>query len=365
MLKNTTRNMFIVIFIAALLVLMYGCGEKKAQATQTLGESQGKLQVKTAPVELQDFQSNVEASGTLVPARHAMLTTLVGGKLQTIRVDIGESVKRGDILFQVRTVDYELTLKQAEAGLRRAEIMVKDRQREMARIENLFKGGSATEQARDQAVTAFEDARSALSLAAASTDTAKQSLEDCTVKAPYDGTITAKFIQEGEFAKSGIEVLEIMDLTTLNAEIDVSERYAGKINMETAVRVSPSTGAEPLIGKITAINPKIDLGGRTFLVKVAVDNTDGHLQAGLFCTARFALPAAKNQTAIPAAALNRDQGRSTVWIIEDGKAYQKEVADNGIYDSRAWIVNGLHKGQAVVIEGAGSLTQGVEVEVKN
>jgi len=96
-----------------------------------------------------------------------------------------------------------------------------------------------------------------------------------------------------------------------------------------------------------------------------VDNTDGHLQAGLFCTARFALPAAENQTAIPAAALNRDQGRSTVWIIEDGKAYQKEVADNGIYDSRAWIVNGLHKGQAVVIEGAGSLTQGVEVEVKN
>jgi len=344
---------------------MYGCGDKTAQATQTLEEKQGKPEVKTAQVELRDFQSLVEASGTLVPARHAMLATLVGGKLQTIRVDIGDKVKRGDILFQVRTVDYELALKKAEAAHRRSEVMVKDRQREMARVENLFNGGSATEQARDQAITAFEDALSALSLAGASRDTARQSLEDCIVKAPYDGKITAKYIQEGEFARPGTKVLEIMDLTTLNAEIDVSERYAGKITTETSVSVLPSTGAESLTGKIAAINPKIDLAGRTFLVKTAIDNTSGSLQAGLFCTARFALPAAKNKTAVPVSAMSRDQGKSTVWLIEDGMAYKKDVVDNGIYDGWVWIKSGLKQGQHVVIEGAGSLIEGVEVEVRD
>ena len=361
MVKNYIRNICFLVLIIALSAIC-GCNDNNAQAQQTVLEKNGKPAVTTEQVKLKDFQSVIETSGTLMPARHAKLTTLVGGKLETIRVDIGDSVKDGDILFQVRTVDYELALKQAEATLARAQIMVRDRKREKTRIENLFKGGSATEQMQDQANTAYEDAISALELSAASCDTARQALKDCTIKAPYDGKITAKYLQEGEFAKAGTEVIEIMDLSTLNAEVNVSERYAGKIGQGTSVTISPSSGVAPVTGTIVAINPKIDLAARTFLVKVAVDNRDRALQAGLFCTARFTLPVSRQQTAIPRTALSRDLGKSTVWIIEDGKAYQKEVVDNGIHDGWAWISSGLEAGQYVVTDGAGSLIQGVEVE---
>ena len=361
MVKNHVKNFFFSV-LALVLTATYGCNDNNAQAQQTVLEKNGKPAVKTAQVELRDFQSYIEASGTLMPARHAKLTSLVGGMLETIKSDIGDSVRQGDILFQVRTVDYELALKQAEATLARAEILVQDRKREKTRIENLFQGGSATEQMRDQAITAYEDAISALTLAAASRDTARQALKDCTMKAPYDGRITAKYLQEGEFSRAGTEVLEIMDLSTLNAEVNVSERFAGKIGQGTSVTVSPSSGVAPVAGTIVAINPKIDLASRTFLVKVSVDNRNRELQAGLFCTARFTLPVARQQTAIPRAALSRDLGKSTVWVIKDGKSYQKDVVDNGIHDGWAWINGGLEAGQYVVVDGAGSLTEGVEVE---
>jgi RND family efflux transporter MFP subunit len=363
MLKNHVKKICLSMLILS-LIATFGCSNEKALAEQTLMEEKGKPEVKAAQAELRDFRIVIEATGTLVPARHAKLTTLVGGKLEDIRVDIGNSVKVGEILFQVRAVDYELALQQADASLKRAEIMVKDRKREMTRIENLFQGGSATEQMRDQAITSYEDATSALNQVVATRDTAEQSLKDCTVKAPYAGVITAKYMQEGEFAKPGTQVVEIMDLSTLNAEVAVSERYAGKIGQGTSVSISPSSGTTPVMGIIVATNPKIDPAGRTFLVKVAVDNSERTLQAGLFCTARFSLPVYKQQTAIPKAALSRDRGKSNVWIIKDGKAYKEEVADNGIYDGWVWITEGIEEGQYVVTEGAGSLIQGVEVEVK-
>ncbi len=356
-----------LVFSASMLALLatYGCSDDKAMAEQTLLEKKGNPTVQTSPVELRDFQSTIEASGTLVPESHARLTTLVGGKLQSIRADISECVRKGDILFEMRSVDYELALRQSQASLERAEVLVKDRRREMTRIENLFKGGSATEQARDQAITAFEDAASALKQAVAVRDTAEQALKDCTIRAPYDGVITAKYLQPGEYAKPGTEVFEIMDLSRLIAEVNVSERHAGKIGPGTSVIVLSSTGTEPVAGTITAINPKIDLADRTFLVKISIDNTQGDLQAGLFCTVKFILPPARNQHAIPAAALNKDRGKSTVWVIENGKAYQRDVGDNGIYDGWVWIRSGLEQDEAVVIEGAGALMNGLEVEVKN
>jgi RND family efflux transporter MFP subunit len=342
-----------------------GCNDSNAQVEQqTLLEKKGKPKVHTVQVELKDFQETIEASGMLMPARHTRLTTLVGGKVETIRVDIGDRVAAGDVLFQVRTVDYELALKQAEAALARAQIMVKDRKREMTRIENLFRGGSATDQMRDHAGTAVEDAGSGLQQAVAARDRARQSLADCTIKAPYAGTITAKNVQAGEFAKMGTEVLEIMDLATLNAELNVSERYAGKIGLKADVKIVPSSSATPIDGNIAAVNPKIDLNTRTFLVKVSVDNADGSLQAGRFCSARFLLPVSRQQTAIPASALIRDQGKSSVWIIENNTANLQEVVDKGIYDGWAWIAGGcLKAGQRVVRQGAAGLLPGVEVEL--
>ena len=351
--------------ILFLLLFSTGCEKDKDAHRTVTRDKMGPRSVTTATVELRDVQpSSAQATGTMVPRRHTELHALVDGKIENLPVDIGERVKKGQLLFKIRTVDYRLSLQQAEANLTRARIVIKDKKREKDRMQNLFKAGSASEQLRDLAITAYEEAEAALKQAQAARDTARQFLIDCTVNAHYDGAVTARYVEEGEYVKKGAKVVEIMDLTVLNAEMELPERYAGEIDRNLPVTLSFSSRSESVAGKIVAINPKINPANRTFLVKVAVDNKDGKLQAGLFCSASFQFPVRKNQLTIPAAALSRDEGRSTVWVVENGKVYHREVRERGSFNGWVWILDGLKAGDLVITKGTSGLIEDSEVVIE-
>ena len=327
---------------------------KKAEATQ---------KVKTSSVELRDFQPIIQATGTLVPRRHTDVYALAGGQIEKLPVDIGNHVSKDALLFMIRTVDYRLALQQAEANLARAEVMVRDRKREKERIKNLSEAGSATQQMNDQTITAYEESEAALAQAVAARNIARQALHDCTTVAPYDAVITARYLEEGEFIGKGKKVIEIMDLSVLNAEMELPERYAGTVTKGLSVDLSFNYRSESVVGTVVAVNPKLNPTNRTFLVKVAVDNRDGNLQAGLFCSGRFKLPVKEKQMAIPTGALIRDEGRSVVWIIKDGTVYKREVKEGSFFNGFVWILEGLNPEDTVITEGSGGLIEGKPVTI--
>lgn len=360
---STPWKLNIFLIIPLFLLFFTGCGNDSDAVNTTVSKTTGPRTVKTATVILKDVQPSAQATGTLVPRHHAELHSLVDGKIEKLPVDIGDKVAKGQLLFRIRTVNYHLALQQAEANFARAQVIVKDRKREKERMQNLIEAGSATEQMRDQAITAYEEAQAAFRQAQAARDTARQFLTDCTITAPYDGVVTARFLEEGEYVKKGNKVLEIMDITVLNAELELPERYAGEIAIGLPVTISFSSHLDSITGDVVAVNPKVDMLNRTFLVKVAVNNRDGKLHAGLFCSASFKLPLKKDQMAIPSVALSRDQGRSTVWVVEDGKAYSRKVREGGSLNGWAWILDGLKSGDVVVTEGSGGLIEGNSVIV--
>jgi RND family efflux transporter MFP subunit len=327
-------------------------------AEETTAKKAGGVQVKTAAVELRDFQPIIQATGTLVPHRHTDVYALAGGQIEKLSVDIGDYVPKGALLFMIRTVDYRLALQQAEANLARAEVMVRDRKREKERIKNLSEAGSATQQMYDQTITAYDESEAALAQAAAARNIARQALHDCTAVAPYDAVITARYLEEGEFIGKGKKVIEIMDLSVLNAEMELPERYAGTVTKGLSVDLSFNYRSENVVGTVVAVNPKLNPANRTFLVKVAVDNRNGSLQAGLFCSGRFKLPVKEKQMAIPTEALIRDEGRSVVWIIQDGKAYKRVVKEGSFSNGFVWILEGLNPEDTVITEGSGGLIEG-------
>lgn len=343
-----------------------GCGADKADVgLSTKKEDALKPQVvQAAEVSLRDREPVVETTGTLVPRRHAQLRALVDGRVDAIPVDIGTRVRRGQLLFRVRLADYENAFRQADAALARARAALTDREREKGRMQGLFKEGSATEQARDQAATAYEEAQAGLKEAEARLAIAKQSLDDATVRAPYDGVITMRTRQAGEYVNKGDVVVEIMDLAILEAEMEVPEPYAGRISPGLPVTVAVRGGVRDVEGRVVAVNPKVDTTTRTFKVKVQVDNAEGALQAGLFCAGTFRLPVERDRPAIPAGALVKDEGRSSVWVIEGGKARRKNVVVDGTADGFVFVEDGLKPGERVVTGGAGGLFDGAAVEVQ-
>jgi oligopeptide/dipeptide ABC transporter ATP-binding protein len=231
----SSKNVIAIAACIILAVFITGCNNSEEAKSAETADITQPSKVKTASVALRDFQYSVQANGTLIAQRHTKLNALVAGQVESIPVDIGDRLKKGKLLFRIREVDYELAYRQAEANLTRAEVILKDRKREKERMQNLFKAGSATQQAWDRAITAYEEAEAALSLARVARDIARQSLKDCTIRPPYDCVVTARYIEQGEYAKKGNTIVEIMDLTVLNAELELPERYAGKIVEKAAV----------------------------------------------------------------------------------------------------------------------------------
>ena len=357
-----------LLLAVTMLLGAYSCGGRTTEgdvegADRSSGSDQATVRVAVA--ESRDYNPTLLATGTLVADRHAELRALVAGDLERLPVDIGDRVRAGDLLFQIRLVDYRLALQRAEAALTEAKAVVEDTEREARRLENLLADGAATEQMRDRAITANRLAVAAVERIRAARDTAAQQLEDATVNAPYPGVITSRFAEPGEFLKKGERVVEITDLAKLNAELDIPERFVGTISMGMPATLEFEAGAGDAEGEVVAINPKVDRSSRTFRVKVEVENASRALSAGMFCTVRLGLPQEEALPAVPEAAVIRDEGHSTVWVVEDGAAFHRLIEEAGSADGFVITRSGLQIGERVVIEGAGGLVDGSTVVVEN
>src|SRR5690554_3612591 len=158
-------NLSAIILCAGAVIsagFLTGCSsESKATTTNRDNFRKDTVRVETAKVEVRDFRRNYRATGTLEARQRAMLRTIVGGLISDIPVDVGERVEKGNLLLQIREIDYELALEQKEADLARAEAQLQQAERERDRTERLYDNGTASEQDLDQAITAFNELKAA------------------------------------------------------------------------------------------------------------------------------------------------------------------------------------------------------------
>ena len=376
-----TGKKAVVIFSSAILLSPLGCGsgEQTGMSEASL-EKEAALRPKSvsvAEVAHRDFERSVRFTGTLRPENHAGLRALVEGTIDKLPVKIGDRVEKGQLLFQVRLVDYQLRVRQAQSAIQVAEaaaetgrVNVEDANREMLRMENLYKKGSATEQMRDRArtehdraVALLEQAKASVLQARVGLAAARQALEDCTVTAPYTGFITGRFREEGEYVRRGEVVVEIMDLTTLEAEVALPERYFDSVSMGSPVNIEVGSVEIQVEGRIIAVNPKIDPQTRTFLIKVRVENREERLKAGLFVSGLLSLPSIRDAIAVPSAAVLNDEGRSYVWVAREGAVERRLVQVGVSAEGFVQATDGLRPGEEVVVDGLGGLMDGSPVEV--
>src|SRR5690606_21543126 len=116
-------------------------------------------------------------------------------------------------------------------------------------------------------------------------------------------------------------------------------------------------------GEVVAVNAAIDVETRTFLVKVAIDNSDLAIKAGAFCTGIFELPSASNVLSVPVSALHTREGEPFVWVVDNGHVNRVFVATGERNGEYVQIVRGLKGNELVVVDGAGALSEGDAVEI--
>lgn len=197
---------------------------------------------------------------------------------------------------------------------------------------------------------------------------AQKGLEDTTIRAPFDGYITARTVSAGEYVGLNNKIGTIVRVGIVKLQLQTPEQRAGQtqVGMTVMARVAAYPNHE-FTGKVTAINPSVDPNSRVFTVEARFENPKRELRPGMFATARVLLPGGENAVYVPRRAVIRDKTTDSyqVFTVFGGKAHLRVVVTGDVDGDMIRITSGLSGGDLVATSNQGELFDGAPVQTKS
>jgi RND family efflux transporter MFP subunit len=323
--------------------------------------------VTTIKVQEQDIQRVLRLNGTVTAERAARLSAATSGLVSVIHVDAGSKVAAGQLLLELDPELAQLQLDSATAGVEQASTALQDAKRRLEEARRLAPQRSIAESAvRDiEAEVASDEA--ALHQAQADAGYRRGLLTRHQLRAPFDGMVSAKLTELGEWIDPGQAVFELVALEDVRLDFSVSEDYLTDIRQDAPVDFSlDSDPGRFYSGRVATVVPVTDPDARTFLLRVKAHNQGQNMLPGMSVRATVKLATGRRGLAVPRDAILRfPDGRVALWVIETSEqgpvARERTVSTGLSFDSLIEIREGLEAGAAVVVEGNETLQDGQRV----
>lgn len=404
LLKNFSRR-FLVASFALVFSASAACKSEYPASGQQNGPGAGRggesRQVKVARVEEQPVGVSVNVTGTLAAQDEATLSIKVPGRVNTINVDLGSVVRRGQVIAQVEPGDYRLRVQQAEAALqqararlglqpqgdddrfnpeetgtvRQARAVLEEARQNRQRVASLVESGVVARAEYESADASFkvaqakyqdavEEIRNRQALLAqrrTELSLAQQALRDTTVIAPFDGLVQERHVSAGEFLGAAAPVVTIVRVNPLRFRGEVPERDAATVRAGQAVRVTVEGDRGLYAGRIVRLSPTINQQNRVLVVEAEITNP-GSLRPGGFARAEIVTNSGDVAVTVPANAVVTFAGIEKVITVENGKAKEKSITTGRRAETWTEVLSGINVGESVVLD-PGNLQSGQPVNV--
>ena len=288
------------------------------------------------------YVGEINASGS------AIISTNHSGTLESLKIEQGTHVKKGDVLAEVVSknvlASYEIshaTLKQAEDGYER--------------VKKVHESGTVADVKLVEIETQLAKARAAAK-------SSEQSLEECSVKAPFNGTVSDVLVEQGVHVGPGTPLLKLVDLSTVEIAIPVPEGEIGNIKIgQKAVIDVPALNmsgieARVVLKGVTAVSPS-----HTYRCTLVPDKKQANLYPGMVCKVRLSEVSDSLRIRIPASSVEMDTKGKFVWTLKDGVVGRSYVTVDGYQEKGVIITSGLEPGDKVIVKGAAKVSTGMKV----
>lgn len=370
-------------------------------SAKNASEAQEPRAVKTAQVSEIPMERAVTVSGTLAAQDQATVSAKVPGRVQSIAVDLGSIVRKGQIIAQLEQQDYNLRLQQAEAALaqararvglspdgtdeqvdaektatvRQARALLDDAKLKLERARSLLEKGVIAQAQLDAAdadykvaLSRYQDGieeirnRQALVVQRRSErEIARQQLTDSSITAPFDGVVQEKRTSVGEYLAAGTPIINLVRMDPLRLRAEIPEREAHNVKQGLQVRVTVEGDTNVYTGIIARLSPSITEQSRILIVEAEVHN-NGRLRPGSFARADIVADVRSLSPAVPANALVSFAGIDKVITIQDGRALEKPVTVGRRAGDWVEVLAGVKTGDTVIVN-PGNLQSGQPVIV--
>jgi len=343
--------------------------------------------------------ATVSTTGQLVAVNQARLSFRTAGVLKELNVQMGSTVKAGDVLAKLDTTDLEIALNQAQINLQNSQIKYQQLQQGpnandiIVAKNNLEKAAIALQKAQgdydkiawrgDIGMTAqaaalqqatmdyqnaqanynkitqgtttaldLESAQNQIKLSQLQVDQAKRNLANATLAAPFDGVVAAVGANVGEAVGANTAMVTLVSLKGLRLDASVDETDVGQLSVGQTVNITlDALSGVTLKGQVSAIAPNatVQSGVVTYLVQIAVQSSDPRLRAGLTANASIVVQQKEDVLLVPNRAIKVTRNQRTVQVMDNGQLVEKQIRTGMSNDQYTEVTDGLSEGQEVAI----------------
>ncbi|WP_229506591.1 efflux RND transporter periplasmic adaptor subunit [Massilia sp. BJB1822] len=343
--------------MAAAAVLLAACS-KPAEKSEDIRP------VRAIVLQSSDVDVNAEFSGEVRPRVESRLGFRVGGKIISRKVDVGTTVKRGQVLMQLDPQDLKLAQTQALASLRAAETNRDFALAELKRYQELREKNFVSQAILDSKSSAYKAAEATVDSSKAVLAGQANQTGYSTLEADIDGVVTAVDAEVGQVVAPGTPVVRVAKSGEKEIVIGVPEDKVDVLRKIEDVQVrlwaNPNEAAP---GKIREVSPVADSATRTYTFKVTIPPSMADAKLGMTAVVQFASKTAAPQIKVPLTALFHEKSATSVWVVENGAVKLVPVTVGGAAGNELVLNSGVKAGQQVVTAGVHLLKPGQKVKV--
>ena len=351
-----------LVWLICLLVALTACKEK----TEIVEEIRA---IKTITVREQADEQIRKLSGIVDAVDSSDLSFEVSGQVEVVNVDIGDRVKKDQVLAELDPETYQLRVAEIQAELAKAKDNVTKTRAEYKRQKRIFDQGAGAQRFVEVAEYNYKAARSSVNVEIAKLDNAKRDLTKTKLLAPYDGTIAWRAIEPNEEVHVGKKILEIDASGKMEVQIAVPETTIDRISIGDLTSITfPTLPDVSVKGRISDIGSAA-VKANAFPVKVELIDPVNSIKPGMTAEANLALEDEDRQPGflvpykaiLPASEAKR--GHAFVYNPETSKVKKTPIRYSGIQKGQAVVHEGLTAGDIIAVAGVSFLADGMVVKL--
>lgn len=392
------------ITFSALIVMSCAMMACSSQGDNSTSEEYTNVSTPVVEVErpkMMEMRSDIEITGSLEPLQYSKVYAPEGGLVEQIRVDIGDEVKKGQVIAvlanpelqqnlaiaEANAKSVEAELLTAEAGIPKAESSFKVAESRYKRLNKVYKETPdlVTIDDLDRAEAAVEMARADLEVARmqprilnaqhasalAQLSAVQERVAMLTVRAPFSGAVSHRYIHPGGVLQSAIKgasdpIIEIVQAKTLRLVVNYPESDLARVHIGTKVVINfPEISGYRVEAEINRVAAALNTGSKTLRAEIDINNEDGRLKPGMYAKVQTMQTTSGEVMTINTMAITAVKNQNYIYKVENGVVRRIPVT-LGLEDKYRIEVfsNELAASDLVIVKGKTLVNEGMSVQTK-
>lgn len=354
--RTASRFLIVIILLGAVLGGIFGYKFYQfGQMNEKMSQPQPPTKISAVVAQTQRWTPEIKAVGSIEAINGIEVANEVPGVVEAINFESGDTVKKGDVLIRL-----DAAIDEAAVRTRRAESQLA--KQDFKRVSDLLPKRAVSQSQYDESKANFDAAQ-------ARVNEAEAQLSKKVIRAPFDGNLGLRLVDQGEYIPTGTPIVEINMLNPIYVDYTLSEKDLPMVARgHDVVATVAAVPGQTFQGTVSAINTSVNQETRTVRVRATLNNDDNLLRPGMFATINTRQPEDRTVVTVPRTAISYNTYGDYVYVVEkndDGQlaVSRRTVQSGNTRDGQAAIISGLKAGEQVVAKGLLRLRAGQAVTV--